>query len=403
MSEESPDQDRRDRERTVIGLMSGTSLDGVDAACCRISHVGSDTDPCGYSVTVDSFVTRPYDTAFRERLASVCSDEGTVADVCELNVALGAVFADAAADAAHAAGISLDDVDAIGSHGQTIRHVPDPQSLPVGDDALRSTLQIGDGSVLAERTGVPTVADFRTADVAVGGHGAPLVPFADLALLAADDRFRVAQNVGGIANCTALPPDPARDDVAAFDTGPGNMVVDGVVELVTNGEQTYDRDGELARVGTVDETLLDECLDDDYFRTTPPKSTGRERFGRAYAREFLERCRSRGLSDEDAVATATALTAESIADAYRRFLPRTPDEVILSGGGASNPALVAMLDDAVDADVRTVDEYGVGADAKEAVAFALLAASALDGVPNNVPSATGASRPVVLGKRCPPF
>lgn len=388
------------RERVVVGLMSGTSLDGVDAACCRIRRDGE--RPHSYDVNVESFVTRPYDPAFRERITEACSESGTVAGACELNVALGAVFATAAEDAADAAGLTLGDVDAIGSHGQTIRHVPEPQSLPVGDDRLRSTLQIGDGSVIAERTGVPTVADFRTADVAVGGHGAPLVPFADLALLATD-RFRVAQNIGGIANCTALPPDPDREDVSAFDTGPGNMVIDSVVELLTDGDQSYDHDGRLARAGTVDDALLDECLNDDYFSAEPPKSTGREQFGRSYARKFLETCRTRNLSDEDVVATATALTARSIADAYRRFLPRTPDEVILSGGGAYNSTLVEMLDAEVDADVRTVDECGISADAKEAVAFALLAAAAMDGVPNNVPNATGASRPVVMGKRCPPM
>ncbi len=387
-------------ERIVVGLMSGTSLDGVDAACCRVRQ---DVDgPRGYDVRVDSFVTREYDPVLRERIADACSDEGTVAEVCKLNVALGAVFADAAESAVASADLALGAVDAIGSHGQTVRHEPEPQTMPVGDERLRSTLQIGDASVIAERTGVTTVADFRTADVSVGGHGAPLVPFADLALLADDDSFRVAQNVGGIANCTALPPDPTREDVTAFDTGPGNMVIDGVVELLTDGEQTYDRDGRLARAGTVCDDLLADRLDDDYFRAEPPKSTGRERFGRAYARTFVAACRDRNLSDEDAVATATALTARSIADAYRRFLTQSPDEVVVSGGGAFNPTLVGMLDAELSAPVRTIDEYGVGADAKEAVAFALLAVSALDGVPNNVPAATGASRPVVMGKRCPP-
>ncbi|WP_049972679.1 anhydro-N-acetylmuramic acid kinase [Haladaptatus cibarius] len=392
--------DAHPNERVVIGLMSGTSLDGVDAACCRIRRDGD--GPRGYDVAVESFVTHPYDAAFRERIAAVCGESGTVAEVCELNVALGAVFAAAAEDAADAADRAVADIDLIGSHGQTVRHVPEPQSLPVDDGRLRSTLQIGDGSVIAERTGVPTVADFRTADIAAGGHGAPLVPFADVALLAATDRFRVAQNVGGIANCTALPPDSNRGDVRAFDTGPGNMVIDGAVELLTDGERTYDKDGHLARAGTIEETVLNECLRGEYFRAEPPKSTGRERFGRAYARDFLAACRARNCGDEDVVATATALTAHSIADAYRRFLPRMPDEVVISGGGAYNPTLVEMLDDAVDADVRTVEEYGIGADAKEAVAFALLAAAAMDGVPNNVPSATGASRPIVMGKRCPP-
>ncbi|WP_227356388.1 anhydro-N-acetylmuramic acid kinase [Haladaptatus salinisoli] len=387
------------RERLVVGLMSGTSLDGVDAACCRIRRDG--TGPRGYDASVESFVTRPYDPALRDRIAAVCGDAGTVADACDLNVALGAVFADAAREAAASADVSLADVDAIGSHGQTVRHRPKPRSLPVGG-RLRSTLQIGDGSVIAERTGVETIADFRTADVAAGGHGAPLVPFADLALLADDETFRVAQNVGGIANCTALPPGATREDATAFDTGPGNVVVDGVVERLTDGERTYDEDGRLARAGTVCDALLSELLDDDYFRAEPPKSTGRELFGREYAGAFLDACRGRNLPDEDAVATATALTARSIADAYRRFLPRAPDEVVVSGGGAFNPTLVGMLDAEIDAPVRTVDEYGVGADEKEAVAFALLAAAALDGVPNNVPNATGASRPVVMGKRCSP-
>ena len=271
-----------------------------------------------------------------------------------------------------------------------------------GEERLRSTLQIGDGSLIAERTGVTTIADFRTADVAVGGHGAPLVPFADLALLADDESFRIAQNVGGIGNCTALPPGAGPADVTAFDTGPGNMVIDGVVELLTDGDRTYDEDGKTAREGTVDGSVLADAMDDEYFREAPPKSTGRERFGREYAREFVAACREHDCSDADIVATATALTARSIADAYRRFVPRSPDEIVVSGGGAFNPTLLDMLDGEVDAPIRTIDEYGVGADEKEAVVFALLAAAALDGVPNNVPSATGASRPVVMGKRCPP-
>ncbi|MFC6962424.1 anhydro-N-acetylmuramic acid kinase [Halocatena marina] len=187
--------------RRIVGLMSGTSLDGVDAACCRIR---SNTN--GYDVTVESSLTRPYDSELRERIARVCGDDGTVAELCDLNVALGAVFADAAIAAVAAADRSLADVDAIGSHGQTVRHHPEPRALPVGDERLRSTLQIGDPSIIAEQTGLTTVADFRTADIAAGGHGAPLVPFADLALLAHETKFRIAQNIGGIANCTALLP-----------------------------------------------------------------------------------------------------------------------------------------------------------------------------------------------------
>lgn len=383
-------------DRRIVGLMSGTSLDGVDAACCRIR---SDTN--GYDVTVESSLTRPYDSELRERIARVCGDDGTVAELCDLNVALGAVFADAATAAVAAAGQSLADVDAIGSHGQTVRHHPEPRALPVGDERLRSTLQVGDPSIIAERTGLTTVADFRTADIAAGGHGAPLVPFTDLALLAHETKFRIAQNIGGIANCTALPPSANRADVIAFDTGPGNVIIDGVVEHVTNGELTYDQNGRLARGGTASDAVLDELLDDPYFRADPPKSTGRERFGGSYIEDFLDACRARSLSDEDAVATATALTAQSIADAYQRFLP-VPDEIILSGGGTYNDRLIELLKSNLDAPVHTIDEYGIGIDEKEAVAFALLAAAALDGVPNNVPSATGAAHPVVMGTRAPP-
>jgi anhydro-N-acetylmuramic acid kinase len=380
--------------------MSGTSIDAIDAACCRIRHDGCSLS--GYEVTVESFVSDPYDQTLRERIACVCGESGTIDEVCDLNVELGAIFADAAAEAAAAADIALVDVDAIGSHGQTVRHHPEPRALPPGDDRLRSTLQIGDASVIADRTGVMTIADFRTADVAAGGHGAPLTPFADLALLADSEVCRVAQNIGGIANCTALPPGADRCDVTAFDTGPGNIIIDGVTERLTDSELTYDRDGRLGLTGTVSEAVLDEFLDEPYFRTDPPKSTGRERFGDEYVREFVDTCQAQSMDDADIVATATALTARSIADAYRRFLPQSIDEIVVSGGGAFNPALVGMLDAEVDAPVYPIDEYGIGADEKEAVAFALLAAAALDGVPNNVPNATGAASPVVMGKRTPP-
>ena len=385
-------------ERIVIGLMSGTSLDGVDAACCRIRDDGRDN----YDVMVESFVTESYDFALRNRIEAACSDAGTIAEACNLNVALGTVFADAADAAASAADIGLEDVDAIGSHGQTVRHEPEPRKMPAGEERLRSTLQIGDGSLIAERTGVTTIADFRTADVAVGGHGAPLVPFADLALLADDESFRIAQNVGGIGNCTALPPGAGPENVTAFDTGPGNMVIDGVVELLTDGERTYDEDGKTAREGTVDESVLADAMDDEYFREAPPKSTGRERFGREYAREFVAACREHDCSDRGYRRDGDCADGPL----HRRCIPtirsQSPDEIVVSGGGAFNPTLLDMLDAEVDAPVRTIDEYGVGADEKEAVAFALLAAAALDGVPNNVPGATGASRPVVMGKRCPP-
>lgn len=386
-------------ERVAVGVMSGTSLDGIDAACCRVDRTDGE-DPFDYDLEVESFVERSYDRETREQLVGLCDDEtGTVDRVCRWNVGLGAAFADAAAEAWRAAGRSRSDVDVVASHGQTVWHDPDEGRLPGIGGPSRSTLQIGDGCLIADRTGVETVSDFRMADVAAGGQGAPLAPFIDAACFADDDAFRAVQNIGGIGNCTLVPPAPDREELVAFDTGPGNMVVDAVVEAVTDGRQTYDVDGELAAAGTVDEDLVAAFLADPYFEAAPPKSTGREQFGHAYADRFREAGRERGLDDESLVASATALTAQSIADAYEAFAARPPDEVVVSGGGASNPTMLAMLADRADTPVVRSDEYGIGADCKEAALFALLGVARLDGVPGNVPAATGADRAVTLGKR----
>jgi anhydro-N-acetylmuramic acid kinase len=382
----------------VVGLMSGTSLDGVDAACCRITTAPHD-DPFGATIESESFVTRSYETDLREQLVTVCDDEtGTVDEVCRLNVSLAEVFAEIAREAWREAGHDATDVDLIASHGQSVWHIPDNESLPGTDRRSRSTLQIGSGSVIAERTGVRTVSDFRMADIAAGGHGAPLAPFADATLFADETAVRSIQNIGGIGNCALLVPTPDRDDIRAFDTGPGNMVIDAVVEILTDGAQTFDEDGELAAAGTVDSNLVEAFLDDEYFREEPPKSTGREYFGHDYARQFIEAGRDRNLDGDDIIASATALTARSIADAYDRFAPTYPDEVYVSGGGAYNPTLMSMLSSAVDAPVARLRELGVDGDQKEAFLFALLGATCMDGIPNNVPSATGADRPVVMGQ-----
>lgn len=387
------------RQRVAVGVLSGTSLDGIDAACCRVARSDPD-DPFGYDIAVESFVEQSYDRGTRERLVALCDDEtGTVDEVCRANVALAEAFADAAEAAWREAGFERDDVNVVASHGQTVWHVPEPESYAGLDGRSRSTLQIGDGCVIAERTGVTTVSDFRMRDVAAGGHGAPLAPYLDAACFADDEASRAIQNIGGIGNCTLVPPSPDRSDVVAFDTGPGNMVIDAVVELLTDGERTYDIDGELAAAGTVDEALLAKFLDDPYFAQSPPKSTGRERFGHDYARRFVAAGVERGLSDADLVASATALTARSIAAAYEDFSPRYPDEIYVSGGGAFNPTLVTMLDEATDSPVGRSHELGIAADCKEAALFALLGVARLDDVPGNVPAATGADEPVVLGKR----
>lgn len=382
----------------AIGLMSGTSLDGIDAACCRVERTDID-DPFGYAVSVKSFVEHPYNRETRDRLIHLCDDEtGTVDEVCRLNAALAEQFAAAADTVREDAGVATKDVAVVGSHGQTVWHIPNKEILTGTDRCARSTLQIGDGSIIAERTGIPVASDFRVRDIASGGHGAPLVSYFDAANFIDPNVSRAAQNIGGIGNCTLLPANADSNEVTAFDTGPGNMVIDAVVELLTGGERRYDKDGETAAAGTVDDNLVTEYLDDDFFRENPPKTTGREYFGHDYARKFVANARDRGNDDADIVASATSLTARSIAAAYRRFASFQPEEVLVSGGGARNPTLLKMLDEAVPGSVYVTDKFGIDADKKEAALFALLGVTRLDRVPNSVPSATGADEAVVMGK-----
>lgn len=385
-------------ERRIIGLMSGTSLDGIDAACCKILRPAQSRNPFDYEITIESFVEEPYSKELRDDLVEVCdADTGTVDNVTRLHVALANQFSRVAEKAWKQAGVARKDVDLIGSHGQTVWHIPDEETLP-GGGRSRSTLQIGDGSVIADRTGIPTVSDFRMRDIAAGGHAAPLASYIDVILFSSDTKSRAIQNIGGIGNCTLLPTNPELDQVRAFDTGPGNMVIDAVVEIITGGEKTYDVDGELAASGEVDYQLVDSYLDDSYFEEGPPKSTGREYFGHDYAKMFIEDGRSRSLSDKDIIASATALTARSIADAYGRFATEYPDEIYVSGGGVHNPTLMEMVDTETDSPVFRLQELGIKGEQKEAALFALLAATFEDGVPNNVPSATGATDAVVMGK-----
>jgi anhydro-N-acetylmuramic acid kinase len=290
------------------------------------------------------------------------------------------------------------DVGFIASHGQTVWHQPVPETI--AGRAVRSTLQIGEPCVIAERTGATVIADFRPRDIAAGGEGAPLVPYVDLLLFADPRLSRAVQNIGGIGNVTFLPAGATPEQVIAFDTGPGNMAIDAAAARLTGGAQSQDTDGRLARAGRVDAALLAELLADPYLCQPPPKSTGRERYGEPFVQALWER----GHQGPDLVATLTAFTAASIADAYARWLaPIAPvDEVILGGGGAYNPVLVEHLREYVaPARLRTSQESGIPADAKEAIAFALLGHATLRGRPANVPAATGAGHPVVLGKIVP--
>jgi len=350
----------------------------------------------GAKVRVEASATYPYPPAVRREVRALSEPAASGVDrVCHMNFVLGELFAEAVNRLAGEAAVGLERVDLIGSHGQTIHHLPAWRRWRGG--RVRSTLQIGEPSVIAERTGITTVADFRPRDLAAGGQGAPLVPYADHVLFADSRASRVICNIGGIANVTYLPAGGGIEDVLAFDTGPGNMVIDAVVRHATGGRKEFDRDGRCGRSGRVHEGLLAELLKHPYFRRHPPKTTGREQFGTAFASGMIERGRALGLADADLAATATALTARSIGRAYRR-LPGTVDEVILCGGGARNPALVELLREALaPTAVRIMDELGVDADAKEAVSFAILAAATVRGQAGNVPSATGAARPVVLG------
>ncbi|HEX6290726.1 MAG TPA: anhydro-N-acetylmuramic acid kinase [Herpetosiphonaceae bacterium] len=371
----------------VIGLISGTSIDAIDAALVAIERVDD-----ALRLDVRAFTMQPFDEALRERVRALLPPQrGTTSEVCEVNVLLGQAFADAANAVAQQAGVALAEVDLIASHGQTVYH----QVVP---GAVRSTLQLGSPAVIAERTGCTVAADFRPRDMAAGGEGAPLVPYLDHLLFTDDRLHRAVQNIGGIGNVTHLSPNGAE---LAFDTGPGNVLIDEAVRLLSGAATTFDRDGQMAARGRIDEVLLAAWLAHPFFELPPPKSTGREQWGPGEARAYVAQARERGLSPDDTIATLTALTARSIALAYERYLPQV-DEALIGGGGARNPTLMRMLQAVLGSTrVRPVDDLALSADAKEAVAFALLGYAALHGWPNNVPAATGAARPVVLGSITP--
>lgn len=383
--------------------MSGTSADGVDAALVELNGA-----PPNLSWRIIHLASMPYPPDLRDELfACFRPESGTVDRLCALNFALGRAFADAALACVHNAGLQPGDVQLIGSHGQTLWHIP------VGERA--STLQLGEAAVIAEATGIPVVSNFRTRDMAAGGQGAPLVAYVDTLLFGHPSLTRTALNIGGIANFTYLPPPSplptppssksgvgSGEGAFAFDTGPGNMLIDDAVRRLTGGAQSYDRDGTIAARGRVHDGLLAELMAHPYLAQRPPKTTGRETFGAQFGAQVWQRGAALGLSGEDLVATLTMFTAASIAQAHRAFLPHLPDEVIVSGGGARNATLMRFLAQALaPARVRTSDELGLPAEAKEAVAFAVLAYETWHGRPGNLPAATGARRPVVLGSITP--
>ena len=376
------------RDATFIGLMSGTSLDGISACVVRFAEPGTSEGALGLDLL--AFDVKEYSSDQRERLLAAMQG-ASAREYCRLSFDLGTWLADAAQRVAVESGVPRDEIRAIGSHGQTLWH-----------EAPHSTWQIGESAVIAERLGIDVVSDLRVRDVAAGGQGAPLVPIAD-ALLFASDHWRALQNIGGIGNVTVVPPGGTLSAVRAFDTGPGVGVLDAVVRTLRPG-QRYDVDGRLAGAGVPIDAVSTELLAHPYFAAPPPKSTGRELFTPAYVAGLIDRCRvvKPTCSDEDIIATATALTARSIADAYRRFMPEPVEDVIVSGGGARNATLVGMISRAIaPMQVRRFDDVFFDGEAKEAVAFALMAKLFVQGVSANVPSATGARGPRILGKLTP--
>jgi anhydro-N-acetylmuramic acid kinase len=377
----------------VVGLMSGTSLDGIDAVLVRIRGAGPST-----RFTQLACVRTPFPRGVR-KLILKNSSPGTsrVDEIARLNMLLAHLYADAVHAVVRAGKKTIGELDLIGSHGQTIQHLPRPAMM--FGRKIRTTLQIGDPSALAALTGVTTVGDFRVADMALGGQGAPLVPYFDWLLFRSRTRNRLLLNIGGIANVTVLPKNSRPEDVFAFDTGPGNMVVDSLMHEFYG--KPFDLEGRTAARGDVSLELFSMLMRHPYLKTRPPKSTGREEFGAEFVSTLLGR--AKGFAREDIIATASQFTAFAVYEGYKRFVLKTmvADEVIVSGGGARNAYVMDELKRYFDgAAVRPVEHFGIAAEAKEAVCFAVLAHETMAGRPTNLPGVTGAHKRVILGKIC---
>jgi anhydro-N-acetylmuramic acid kinase len=398
--------ERAVKSMVVAGVMSGTSADGIDVAVCRISPTR--VNGSAPRVKLLGHFGAAYSKGLRAAVLEAMDAQAIpVAELSRLNWRLGEVYADAVTKAQEMCGVK---VGLVGCHGQTVYHQGAEEKY-LGK-SLRATWQMGESAGIAERLRVPVVSDFRPADLAAGGQGAPLVPMLDYCMFRSTKVSRVLQNLGGIGNLTAIPAEAGVDGVMAFDTGPGNMVIDACIKRLY--EREFDRGGSVARTGRVLQDVVAKVLEDGYFSALPPKSCGREQFGDGFASRFISMCRKAGgrnSRDEDVIATATALTAASVVHAYRRFVwahvgqaaPLSLVEFVIAGGGAKNAALMGMLRDGLEplgVKVRLIEELGVPAQAKEAVAFALLAWLSWFGLPGNIPSATGARRAVVLGKIC---
>ncbi len=383
-------------QRVIVGLSSGSSVDAIDAVIVRISGHAP-----GAGIEKVRFESYPFPDDIRRRINTLFDrNKARIDEICHLDFIVGELFAAAATRIIDEAGLKPNDIDLVAAAGQTIWHRPRPTAEPatanipwIGREiSTRSTLTIGQSAVIAERTSIITVGDLRVRDVAAGGHGAPLVAYFDWSQLRDATRARAMQNIGGIATVTYVPPSAGIGDIVAFDTGPGNIIADALTYIFSGQEERFDRDGERAARGQVREDVLKWCMSDPYFQLKPPKTTGRERFGRQFARRMAEKFTE--VSGDDLIATATAFTAESIAHSYREFIREPIDEVIVAGGGAKNPTLLRMLRERLPASEVRIYEF---LKEKEAMALALIANDSIAGMATNAPSLTG-GQPTVLGK-----
>ena len=383
------------KESYIIGLMSGTSLDGVDATLVRIRDESA-------SLVYHYYL--PYSPEMREKVSRVCSKESaTITDVVDVHFGLSRWYAKAVNTLLEQSGYTAKSIDAISMHGQTVWHSPTPTPFPGPDGpfGVTGTLQLGNPSTLKELTHIPVVSDFRSADMAVGGEGAPLAPYSDYMMFGSADEGRIIQNIGGIGNATVLPALHGQKDIFFFYLGPGNMIIDELVSLYIGNKQLYDDKGEIAKKGRVDDAIISHYMQDPYFTKSPPKSTGREVYGKSFTQAFLALCTEHHLSPMDSIATATAFTAETISRSYKDFiLPlHKIRRVLVCGGGALNLTLLKMLEQRLPKgiEVTTTSAFGIPDQGREAMAFAIIAHQSLLGRSGNLPQVTGARVPVVLG------
>jgi len=388
---------REKDEKLALGLMSGTSADGVSTVIVKLKGNWTET-----KFKIIHYRTKKYPEKIRKEIFKIFQPEtGKVDNICMMNFVLGEIFAEAALETIDEAGLKRTEIDFIASHGQTIHHMPKMKKIYTY--MARSTLQIGEPSIIAERTGILTIADFRPRDIAAGGEGAPISAYADYILFRSKTKSRAVQNIGGIANVTYIPRNSKPEGIIAFDTGPGNMMIDGIIEYLTRGKMTFDENGKIAARGKVNCKLLEYLMEHPYLKRKPPKTTGRREFGRKYIIKVVKRAEKMNLNLEDILATITKYTAKTIAESYRRYLPEIPDETIIGGGGSHNKTLMKMLEEEIGDETRIFrhEDFGIPAQAKEPLILTILANEAIHGHFNNIPSATGAKRKVLMGKIIP--